>query len=59
MLKLNIRIYFFNLIVITFFNIYNQLKEKINKDKEKQYDSWQKPKVKKEVPEDVLRRVLE
>ena len=34
-------------------------KEKINKDKEKQDDSWQKPKVKKEVPEDVLRRVLE
>mgnify|MGYP001165597586 FL=1 len=35
------------------------IKEKINKDKEKQDDSWQKPKVKKEVPEDVLRRVLE
>lgn len=34
-------------------------KEKINKDKEKQDDSWQKPKVKKEVPEDILRRVLE
>ena len=35
------------------------IKEKINKNKEKQDDSWQKPKAKKEVPEDVLRRVLE
>jgi CxxC-x17-CxxC domain-containing protein len=34
-------------------------KENINKNKKEEDDSWQKPRAKKEVPEDVLRRVLE
>jgi len=36
-----------------------QLEKEENINKKEKDDSWQKPKVKKEVPEDVLRRVLE